>query len=280
MTANVQSNFRYISGALLIHLLIIGVFVAVSLYSPHIVIPQLGIQATLVDGSRLNPQTKPNTEPQAEQQKADQQKIDQQKKEQEQLEQQRQKEKEQQEQLREEQQAKEKQLQKEEQKKEEDAKRVADAQQQAKHQKQEAEKKRVEEIMQKQRDVEQKRKSDADAKAQAAREADLKSQLADEEGRNQAVNAGLLNQYAALIKQRVERNWIKPPLVQSGVKCEVRVTQAKGGMVMSVSFGKCPTDAALRQSIESAVMISSPLPPPPDSRLFERNISFIFNPGE
>jgi len=49
---------------------------------------------------------------------------------------------------------------------------------------------------------------------------------------------------------------------------------------LSVAIGRCNADAAVRQSIESAVMSSSPLPPPSDSRLFDRNISFIFNPAE
>ncbi|HEX2583839.1 MAG TPA: cell envelope integrity protein TolA [Steroidobacteraceae bacterium] len=272
MTVKAESNAKYISGALIIHALIAGVFIAASLYSPRVVIPELGIKAALVDSNSLNPPKKADPEPDV----AEQQRQEEQKK-QEQLEQERQKEKE-----REQEKVKEEQLRVEQQEKEKQAeqKRVADAQQEVKRQKQEAEKKRVEEIKQKQRDVENKRKQDADAKAQAAREAELKAQLADEEGRNQAVNAGLLNQYAALIRQRVERNWIKPPSAQTGIKCEVRVTQAVGGMVLSVSFGRCNADAAVRQSIESAVMRSSPLPPPSDSRLFDRNLSFIFNPAE
>lgn len=266
MAAAAQSNVKYVSGALIIHALIIGLFVAASLFSPHVVIPQLGIKATLVDSSRLNP-PKPQVDPQ-EQERLEQQKLEQQKKQQEEQEQQRQKEKE--EQLRLEQQQKEKAA---------EQKRIEQVQE-AKRQKQEAENKRVEEIKQKQREVEQKRRADADAKAQAAREAELKAQLAEEEGRNQAVNAGLLNQYAAMIRQRVERNWIRPASAQSGIKCEVRVTQAMGGMVLSVSFGKCNGDSAVRQSIENAVMQSSPLPPPNDPRLFDRNLSFIFNPAE
>ncbi len=265
MAARVQSNFRYISGAVFIHALVIGLFIAASLYSRQTVVPHLGIQARLVDRDSLNP-TKPAPDPKLQ----EQEKIEKQK--QEQLEQQREKEK----------QEKEAQLQAEQQSKEREAeqKRIVEAQQEAQRQKQAAEQKRVEEIKQKLREVEQKRQNEIDAKERVRREAELKAQLADEEGRDQAVNAGLLNQYAALIRQRVERNWIKPPSAQSGIKCEVRVTQAVGGMVLSVAFGKCNADAAVRQSIESAVMRSSPLPPPGDSRLFDRNLSFIFNPAE
>ena len=263
MSATAPNNFRYVSGALFIHALIIAVIVAATLYSPRIVVPELGIKAALVDGSSLNP-PKPQVDPR-EQERIEQEKLDKQKQEEEKVEQQRQQEKE--EQLRAEQQEKEKQAAQ---------KRIAEAQE-AKRQ---ADMKKVEAIKQKQHEVEQKLRAQADAKAQAAREADLKQQLADEEGRNQAVQSGLLNQYAAVIRQRVERNWIKPPSAQSGIKCEVRVTQAVGGMVLSVSFGACNGDAAVRQSIENAVMRSSPLPPPKDPRLFDRNLSFIFNPAE
>ena len=36
---------------------------------------------------------------------------------------------------------------------------------------------------------------------------ELRSQLEEEEGRAQAENAGLLNQYIAMIEQRIVRNW-------------------------------------------------------------------------
>ncbi|HVY22272.1 MAG TPA: cell envelope integrity protein TolA [Steroidobacteraceae bacterium] len=263
MAATAQSNVRYVGGALFLHAAAIGLIVLVSMYSPRIVVPQLGIKASLVSSNTLYP---PKPQPPAQ----DQSKILEQQKEQQQEQLAQQKQKEQEEQLRIEQ---EKQKQAEQQ-------RIAEAQQQAKRQQQIAEQKRVEAIKQKQREIEQRLEAQADARAQAKREADLKAQLAEEEGRDEAISSGLQNQYAALIRQRVERNWIKPPSAQSGIKCEVQVTQAMGGMVLSVSFGKCNGDAAVRQSIENAVMRSSPLPPPSDPRLFDRHLSFIFNPTE
>ena len=96
----------------------------------------------------------------------------------------------------------------------------------------------------------------------------------------QAANSGLLNQYVALIEQRVIRNWNKPPSARAGIECEVKVTQAPGGTVLSVQVGKCNGDTAVRQSIEAAVYRASPLPPPPDSRLFSRVLLIIFKPNE
>lgn len=143
-----------------------------------------------------------------------------------------------------------------------------------------AERKRVAEIERKQKEEVERRRAADDARAQASREAELRSQLEEEEGRAQAENAGLLNQYIAMIEQRIVRNWNRPPSARAGLECEVRVAQTPGGTVLSVQLGRCNGDAAVKQSIEAAVMRSSPLPPPPDPRLFERNLVLIFRPLE
>jgi colicin import membrane protein len=144
----------------------------------------------------------------------------------------------------------------------------------------ETERKRVAEIERKQKEEAERRKAADDARAQASREAELRSQLEEEEGRTQAENSGLLNQYVAMIEQRIVRNWNRPPSARAGLECEVRVAQTPSGTVLSVQLGRCNGDAAVKQSIEAAVMRSSPLPPPPDPRLFERNLVLIFRPLE
>jgi colicin import membrane protein len=148
---------------------------------------------------------------------------------------------------------------------------------QAAAQRAEQEKKRLAEIKAKQ---EAQAKAARDAREQAQREAELKRQLADEEGRMQAENSGLLNQYVALIQQHVIRNWRKPASARPGTQCDVKVTQAPGGTVLSVEINRCNGDDAVRQSIEDAVHRASPLPPPPDARLFQRVIVFVFKPTE
>jgi colicin import membrane protein len=126
----------------------------------------------------------------------------------------------------------------------------------------------------------EKQKAERDAREQAQREAELKRQLADEEGVMQAQNSGLMSQYAALIEQKVVRNWTKPATARAGIQCEVKVTQAPGGMVMTVEIDKCNGDAAVQESIKNAVNRSSPLPAPPDARLFQRVIVFVFKPRD
>ena len=108
----------------------------------------------------------------------------------------------------------------------------------------------------------------------------MRKQLEEEEGRSQAESSGLLNQYIALIQEQIVRNWNRPPSARAGLECQVRVAQAPGGTVLSVEVGQCNGDVAVRQSIEAAVRRSSPLPPPPDPRLFERNLVLVFKPEE
>ena len=92
------------------------------------------------------------------------------------------------------------------------------------------------------------------------REAELKRRLAEEERRDAAVDAGLLEQYIAQIQARIQRAWIRPPTARSGLNCVVHVTQVPGGEVVGVRVGECNGDEFVRQSIEAAVLKASPLP--------------------
>lgn len=282
-------HFKYLLGALLIHAVLGVLLVGFNWRTHQAIVPQLAINAVLVDRNTLNQVArvqaapKPPTPPAEDnnKQQEEQKELEKQQQEREQQERAKQEQLKQQ-QVELQQQAKEKQqrlVDEAEQKKQAELQRkTAQAEQQK--QQQEADKKRLADIQQKQRDVELKRQADADAKAQAAKEAELKAQLAAEEGRASAVNSGLLNQYVALIQQKIIRNWIKPPTAKAGLECEVKVSQAMGGTVLSVEVGRCNGDAAVRASIEAAVQRASPLPDPPDPRLFERNLLFNFKPTE
>ncbi|MGD8920372.1 MAG: TonB C-terminal domain-containing protein, partial [Gammaproteobacteria bacterium] len=125
---------------------------------------------------------------------------------------------------------------------------------------------------------EKRRREEEEARRRAQREEELRLAMAEEERRRQAEEAGLLAQYKAIIQQRVQRNWIRPPDTQAGLECEVFVSQIPGGEVVGVRFGRCNGDEVVRQSIERAVLKASPLPPPPDPSLFERNLVFVFKP--
>jgi colicin import membrane protein len=285
MASATTENLKYLSGAIGIHVALVALLLAVGMIHRQPVQPSLSLTAVMVDRATLNQlqkqsePTPPAPEPQVPSKPPQPDPAELQKqKEQEQQEllkkQQLQQEAERQQQLLLQKQAEEAQKQKQL----EDQRKAAEAEQ--KKQQQEAEKKRLADIQQKQREAEQQRQAEAEAKAQQARQAELNAQLAAEEERTSAVNAGLLNQYVALIQQKVMRYWIKPPTAKAGLQCEVKVTQATGGMVLSVALGRCNGDQAVRASIEAAVYQASPLPSPPDARLFDRNLTFVFKPTE
>lgn len=119
-----------------------------------------------------------------------------------------------------------------------------------------------------------------EALARQKLESDLRAQLAAEERLNAARAGGQQAQYAALIRARIERAWIRPPSARAGLNCEVHVTQVPGGEVTGVQIGSCNGDEAVRGSIEAAVYRASPLPTPENADLFERNLVFNFKPNE
>lgn len=122
-------------------------------------------------------------------------------------------------------------------------------------------------------------KKAAEEKARAAREAELRRSIEAEERGNAIRNSDVANRWHAQIVARVTRAWIKPPSAQPGISCIVSVTQVPGGEVTGVRVNSCSIDdAALRESVEAAVYRASPLPPPPDPALFERNLELTFAP--
>ena len=119
----------------------------------------------------------------------------------------------------------------------------------------------------------------AEEKARQARETELRRQLEAEERGNALRNSDEANRWHAQIIARITRAWIRPPSAQPGVECIVLVGQVPGGDVTSVRVESCSiNDAALKESVEAAVLRASPLPEPPNPALFERNLRLIFAP--
>jgi colicin import membrane protein len=144
-------------------------------------------------------------------------------------------------------------------------------------------------------EAEAKRKTEKDAQAKAAaekkraaqeqrdrdaREAELREKLAEEETRTSAGYQSLKASYVRAIQAHVEQRWYEPPGVTAGLSCTIYVTQIPGGEVVGMRFGPCNGGAAVRQSIETAVRNASPLPPPPEPALFEREVELVFTPKE
>jgi colicin import membrane protein len=133
-------------------------------------------------------------------------------------------------------------------------------------------------------------KRQAEARAAAARQAqeqqrladaeqlaDLKRNLAAEEQADARAGPAVAN-WESLIAAKITRAWLRPPTARPGIECMLYVTQVPGGEVTQVRIGACNGDQAVRESIEAAVYRASPLPPPPDPSLFDRNLKIDFKP--
>jgi colicin import membrane protein len=118
----------------------------------------------------------------------------------------------------------------------------------------------------------------ADARDASDREADLKRSLAAEDQARAARAGPALANWQSQIAAKITRAWLRPPTARTGIECMLYVTQVPGGEVTQVRIGECNGDPAVRESIEAAVYRASPLPPPPDPALFDRNLKINFKP--
>lgn len=280
MAEYIRTNWHYLLGAALLHALFAGIFgltmIQMSRDAPP---PQLAIQAVVIDTSQI-PAPSRRQEQERERQRAEQaaqREAEQRAERERQVEVQRRQEEEERKRLAEEQMIVERQ--------EAERKRQAEIEQQKKaeaerQKKAEAERQRVAEIERKQKEEAQRRKAAEEARVQAAREAELQRQLAEEEGMMEARGSPAFNQYVALIQAQIERNWNRPPSARPGLECTIRVRQSPSGVVLSAQVERCNGDAAVKLSIEQAVVRASPLPPPPSRQLFEPNLILVFKPSE
>ena len=180
-----------------------------------------------------------------------------------------------------------------------EAEKKAEAEKRAKTEKQaemekkaEADKKRKSEEQRKLADAKKisEKKKDDDARRKDA-ERNLKEQLAVEEKlrqqqrRQQEQTQQTMSEiakYEALIKQKVERSWARPPNSQKNMECSVRVRLVQSGEVMSAQVVRSSGSDIFDRSVENAVYKASPLPLPEDKSLFDhfRELEFKFRPEE
>jgi colicin import membrane protein len=262
-----RSSVMWSAGAHVFFLLLMASSSLVVL--PRTPVPQLAIEAVIVDESKLNKA--------AEQERQREQEVQQRKVEEEQQrlaeEERRRQAAEQQrraEEQRRQQQLQEKRAAEEQQRRAADQRRAEEERQKAAQREREAAAER--------RRQEDARKA-AESRAQAQRQAELAAAIAAEEELFAAQSSGEMNIYIARIKQKVERNWVKPATALPGLSCEVRVRQLPSGDVVDVKTVRCNGDDTVQRSIENAVRRASPLPLPENRMLFERNITFIFEPA-
>ena len=82
--------------------------------------------------------------------------------------------------------------------------------------------------------------------------------------------AGVVNKYAALIKQAIAHHWILPVEVNREASCKVQIRLAATGQVLSVTLIRSSGNQLLDRSVTAAVYKASPLPVPSDSAAFAK----------
>lgn len=90
----------------------------------------------------------------------------------------------------------------------------------------------------------------------------------------------LKKQYIVAIRTAVKEKWRRPVDTQSNWSCEVAVRQSAQGMVENVNIKSCSSQVSqrFRQSVTKAVFRAEPLPKPPNIKVFDKDITFVFKP--
>lgn len=107
------------------------------------------------------------------------------------------------------------------------------------------------------------------------READSAERTHTEMGEERprgAAESGLLAQYKARVRQRIESNWLRPARSKQDLTWVALLDILPGNEVGGISFEQFNGTEADLRSIEAAIRRSSPLPAPPLPELFERQL--------
>lgn len=93
----------------------------------------------------------------------------------------------------------------------------------------------------------------------------------DQEGR-----AALFGRYLGQIIARISRAWLRPrsPIGSETFSCWVQVDQDRHGTVLQITLKRCNSTPSWQISLVHAIESSSPLPAPPDSRVFTQTLTF------
>ena len=124
-----------------------------------------------------------------------------------------------------------------------------------------------------------KKKQAAEAAQLAASKAAAAAQAALDAQKN-ALTAGEVDKYKALIIGAISRQWILPENADSRMSSQFRIRLAPNGVVLDVSLMRSSGDPILDHSAQSAIYKASPLPVPTDPDAFNmfREISLTVRP--
>ena len=145
----------------------------------------------------------------------------------------------------------------------------------------EAERRRQEQLAREREEAERRRREAEAARQREQIAAEIAAAAAAEQQARAAVESGERARWAAMISNKVQQNWQRPPNATAGLECLLIVEQVITGDVRSVTVDECNVrDANIIRSLENAVQASSPLPPRPPGVAFERIIRIRFKPTD
>lgn len=157
--------------------------------------------------------------------------------------------------------------------------------QQAEKERKEKERKEQERLAQeaaeRQREAEEQRQAEQRRMQEA-----LAEELEAERSRLQAQeNASVAQSYTALISDRIERNWSRPPSARNDMECELSIQLVPTGRVVGVNIVKSSGNSAFDRSAEQAVWKAEQFPElqQVSSAVFEqhfRQVTLKFKPQD
>ncbi len=110
-------------------------------------------------------------------------------------------------------------------------------------------------------------------------ETQRESQTRAEAQGDETARARLYGIYVGQISARIERAWLKPRSSPGADQflCRVQVMQDQTGQVQEVTLMDCNGSERWQASLVSAIKSASPLPAPPDVRVFKKHIALQFD---
>ncbi|MCP5243804.1 MAG: cell envelope integrity protein TolA [Burkholderiales bacterium] len=145
---------------------------------------------------------------------------------------------------------------------EEQKKRELEAQ---KKREQEEQRKREMEAQKKREQEEQKKR---EIEAQQKREQEEKARLEAQQAAARAQVASEIGKYKAMILAKIKSRIVMPPDLPGNPVTEFNVTLLPGGDILDVRLRKSSGYPAFDSAVERAILLSKPLPLPPDPALF------------
>jgi len=134
---------------------------------------------------------------------------------------------------------------------------------------------------------ERKRKATAEAERKrraeetAQRQREIQAESARQAAEADRVAQSTAVRYQALIRDRVERNWLRPVGLPDGLQCTLLVRLDPFGEVLEARIVRSSGNSLFDRSAEAAVRKASPLPVPSDVTIYNRffrEFQFLFNP--